>query len=99
MARQAKLLVTYVRGYEITGVPLSGPKCKVFRAVVLLTLLYGAEVWTIYRTEVKKLHAYMMRQLRDITDIKWYDKITNDEILSRAHLLWIDGLLIEKNLG
>ena len=40
----------------------------------------------------------MMRQLRDITDIKWYDKITNDEILSRPHLLWIDGLLIEKNL-
>ena len=47
----------------------------------------------------KKLHTYMMRQLRDITDIKWYDKITNDGILSRAHLLWIDGVLIEKNLG
>ena len=67
--------------------------------MVLSTLLYEAEGWTIYRTEVKKLHAYMMRQLRDITDIKWYDKITNDEILSCAHLLWIDGLLIEKNLG
>ena len=41
-------------------------KCKVYRAVVLSTLLYGAEVWTIYRTDVKNLHAYMMRQLRDI---------------------------------
>ena len=39
-------------------------KCKVYRAVVLSTLLYGAETWTIYRAQVKKLHAVMMRQLR-----------------------------------
>ena len=51
-------------------------ECKVYRAMVLSTLLYGAKVWTIHRTEIKKLHAYMMRQLRDIMNIKWYDKIT-----------------------
>ena len=73
-------------------------KCKVYRAVVLSTLLYGAEVWTIYRTQVKKLHAYMMRQLRDIMSIKWYDKITNNEILCRANLPWMADILIEKNL-
>ena len=73
-------------------------KCIVYREVVLLTLLYGAEVWTIYRTEVKKLRVYMMRQLRDIMAIKWYDKITNDGILSRAHLPWMADILIEKNL-
>ena len=73
-------------------------KCKVYRAVVLSTLLYGAEAWTIYRVEVKKLHAYMMRQLRDIMGVKWYDKITNDEILSRANLPWMADILIEKNL-
>ena len=61
-----------------------------------MTLLYGAEVWTIYRTEVKKLHAYMMRQLRDTMNIKWYDKITNDKILSRAHLSWMADIRIEK---
>ena len=61
-------------------------KCKVYRAVVLPTLFYRAEVCTIYRTEVKKLYAYMMRQLRDIMNIKWYDKVTNDEILSCAQI-------------
>ena len=40
----------------------------------------------------------MMRQLRDIMDIKWYDKITNDQILNRAHLPWMADILIEKNL-
>ena len=28
-------------------------KCKVYRAVVLSCLLYGAEAWTICRTQVK----------------------------------------------
>ena len=41
----------------------------------------------------------MMRQLRDIMDIKWYGKITNDEILSRAHLPLMADIFIEKNLG
>ena len=41
-------------------------KCKVYRVVVLSTLLSAAEVWTIYRTEVKKLHANIMRQLREL---------------------------------
>ena len=61
-----------------------------YRAVVLSTLLYGAEIWTIYRTQVRKLGAYMIRQLRDITSIKWYDKITNVEILRRANLPCIE---------
>ena len=73
-------------------------KCKVYRAVVLSTLLYGAETWTIYRAQVKKLHAVMMRQLRDIMGIKWHDKITNAEVLRRANLPSMEDILAEKNL-
>ena len=43
-------------------------KGKIYRAIVLSTLLYGAEVWTVYRRQVKKLHAFMMRHLRSILD-------------------------------
>ena len=39
---------------------------KVYRAVVLSALLYGAETWTICQSQVKKLHAYTMRHLREI---------------------------------
>ena len=73
-------------------------KCQVYRAVVLSTLLYGAETWTIYRAQVKKLHAFMMRQLRDIMNIKWHDKITNTEVLKCAQLPSMANILIEKNL-
>ena len=70
-------------------------KCKVYRAIVLSTLLYGAESWAIYRAQLKKVHAYMIRQLRDIMGIKWYDNITNAEILRRANLLSVADILID----
>jgi len=64
-----------------------------------LSLLYGAETWTIlYRAQVKKLSAFMMRQLRVIMAVKWYDKITNEKILGHANLLSMADILIEKNL-
>ena len=44
-------------------------KSKIYRAIVLSTLLYGAEAWTVYRRQVKKLHAFMMRHLRSLLRI------------------------------
>ena len=73
-------------------------KCKVYRAVVLTTLLYGAETWTVYRTQVKKLHAFMMRQLRTILNLTWKDKVTNTEILKRAGLPSMADIPIEMTI-
>ncbi|XP_068692733.1 uncharacterized protein [Montipora foliosa] len=74
-------------------------KCKVYRATVLATLLYGVETWTVYRVQLKKLHAYMMRHLRAIMNISWNDKITNiEEVLNRAGLPSMEDLLIQMNL-
>jgi hypothetical protein len=73
-------------------------KCKIYRAIVLSTLLYGVESWTLYRSQVKKLHSFMMRHLRTIMRITWQDKITNREVLERANLPSMEDLLIKKNL-
>ena len=73
-------------------------KGKIYRAIVLSTLLYGAEAWTLYRRQVKKLHAFMMRHLRSIMRITWMDKVTNKEILERTGLPSMEDLLIRKNL-
>ncbi len=73
-------------------------KGKIYRAVVISTLLYGAESWTVYRRHVKKLHAFMMRHLRSILKITWKDKVTNKEILDRTGLPSMEDLLIRKNL-
>ena len=52
----------------------------------------------MYRRQVKKLHAFMMRHLRSIMRIIWMDKVTNKDILERTGLLSMEDLLIRKNL-
>ena len=47
---------------------------KIYRAIILSTLLYGSETWTVYRRHVKKLHAFMMSHIRSIMRSKWQDK-------------------------
>ena len=73
-------------------------KGKIYRAIVLSTLLYGAKAWTVYRRQVKKLHAFMMRHLRSIMRLTWKDKVTNKEILGQIGLPSMEDLLIKKNL-
>jgi len=57
-------------------------KCKVYKVIVLSTLLYRAETWTLYRTQVKKLSSYiiMMRNLREIMKLTWEDNENNEEV-------------------
>ena len=73
-------------------------KGKMYSAIVLSILLYGAEVWTVYRRQVKKLHAFMMRHLRSIMIITWNDKVTNKEIIERTRLPSMEDRLIRNNL-
>ena len=73
-------------------------KNNIYRAIVLSTLLYGADAWTMYRRQVKKLHVFMMRHLRSIIRITWMDKVTNMEILERTGLPSLEDILIRKNL-
>ena len=66
-------------------------KGKIYRAIILSTLLYGAET-------CEKLHAFMMRHLRSIMKIRWQDKVTNIKVIKRAGLPSIEDILIIKNL-
>ena len=68
-------------------------KGKIYRAIVLSTLLCGAEAWTVYRRQLKKLHAFMMRHLRSIMRITWMYKVTNKEILERTWLPSMEDLI------
>ena len=68
-------------------------KVKVYRAVVLPTLLYGAETWVTYRRHIRTLERFHQRCLRSILKVHWQDHITNQEILIRAKVLSIEGHL------
>ena len=56
-------------------------KGKIYRSIILYTLLYGTDTWTVYRRHEKKLRAFMMRHLRSIMKIRWQDKVTNIKVL------------------
>ena len=48
-------------------------KIAVYHAVVLTTLLYGCETWTLYRHSVRKLDQFHLRCLRKIAGIQWQE--------------------------
>ena len=73
-------------------------KLKVYNAVVLPSLLYGCETWTLYRRHVKKLEYFHMRALRSILGISWQDHITNVEVLESANSTSIESMLIKAQL-
>ena len=59
-------------------------KVQIYNTCVLPTLLYGSETWTVYSRQEKRLNSFHMRCLRRILNIKWQDRITNEEVLRQA---------------
>ena len=59
-------------------------KLKVYRSVVLPTLLYACETWTIYHRHAKRLNHFHTSCLRKFLKIKWQDRIPDTEVLKRA---------------
>ena len=68
---------------------------KIYCAVVLTTLLYASETWTVYKRHVRKPNHFHLNCLRKILRIKWQDKIPDTEVLERAGLTSIYNLLLK----
>ena len=76
------------------GIPIS-TKCKVYKAIVLPTLLYSAETYTIYRRHFRQLSkVHQQRILR----ISWKDHIPNVEVLRQANMASIEATLTASQL-
>ena len=68
-------------------------KMKVYRAVVLTTLLYACETWTVYSRHAKQLNHFHLSCLRRLLHIRWQDKIPDTEVLQRAGIPSVYTLL------
>ena len=69
--------------WERRGISLP-TKLKVYRAVVLTTLLYGCETWTLYRRHERQINQFHLRCLRNLLHIRWQDKVPDTEVLRMA---------------
>ena len=73
-------------------------KLKVYRAVVLPTLLYACETWTVYQRHARLLNHFHTKSLRKILNIKWQEKVPDTEILARSGLPSIHTSLMQSQL-
>ena len=68
-------------------------KLKIYRSVVLPTLLYTCETWTVYQRHAKRLNHLRTSCLRKLLKIKRQDRIPNTEVLKRTGMQSVHTLL------
>nr|VZI43743.1 unnamed protein product [Spirometra erinaceieuropaei] len=79
------------------GLQLS-TKLKMYKAVILPTLLYGAETWTVYTRQARRLNHFHLSCLRRILRLNWQDGIPDTEVLERTGILSIYSMLRQMQL-
>ena len=83
--------------WERRGISIE-TKLKVYKAVVLTSLMYASETWTVYRRHAKRLNHFHTTSLRKLFGIKWQDKVTDTEVLLRAGFSSIHTMLKQTQL-
>nr|VZI49284.1 unnamed protein product [Spirometra erinaceieuropaei] len=73
-------------------------KLKMYKAVILPTLLYGAETWTVYTRQARRLNHFHLSCLRRILRLKWQDRIPDTGVLERTGMLSIYSMLRKMQL-
>ena len=58
-------------------------KLRLLNALVYPVLLYGSEISTIKKNDLKRLVTFEMRCYRKVLNITWKDKIRNEDVLLR----------------
>ena len=69
--------------WERSGIRLD-TKLKVYKAVVLPTLLYACETWAVYQRNARRLNHFQISYLKKLLKIKWQDRIPDTEVLKRT---------------
>ena len=73
------------KAWDRKGITLK-TKLKVYRAVVLRSLLHACETWTTYVRHEKILNRFHINCLKKLLHVTWKDKIPDTEILERTDL-------------
>lgn len=68
-------------------------KISVYKAVIIPTLLYGAEAWTVYRRHMQLLDMFHQRCLRRILRFHWSDRRSNVSVLQQTHMASVETML------
>ena len=73
-------------------------KMKLFNAIVMSTLLYGSECWSLRVALQNKLGVFQRRCFRNILRIFRLNRVTNEELLRRTRKKDINVIIKERRL-
>ena len=71
---------------------------RLFKTVVLSTLLYGSETWAPIATHIKCLQGFIMKCVRVILGVTKWDKKRNAELRAMAGLERVEVMLMRRRL-
>ena len=61
-------------------------KIRTYKALILSTLLYAAETWTVRAEDARMLESFHMKCQRQILGIRWQDLVRNAEVTIQTGL-------------
>ncbi|BHF69947.1 hypothetical protein SprV_0301299400 [Sparganum proliferum] len=73
-------------------------KLKMYKTVILPTLLYGAETSTVYTKQARRLNHFHLSCLRRILSLSRQDRIPDSDVLERTGILSIYTMLRQPQL-
>ena len=68
-------------------------KIRLYQSIILVTLLYSAELWPLTAMLRKRLDTAHHRWQRNVIGVSWRDKLTIEEIRGRTGQQTIDSIL------
>jgi flagellum-specific peptidoglycan hydrolase FlgJ len=71
-------------------------KIRIFNTNVKSVLLYGSETWKMTKTLQHKLQIFVNNCLRRILNIRWQDKVRNEEVWRRTDQVPMDAQIKER---
>ena len=74
-------------------------KVDVYNVVVLKALTFSLETGTLYSKNISQLERFQQFCLREILNIRWQDRVTNEEVLHRCGCVSISSLLAKSQLS
>jgi len=73
-------------------------KIRLYKSLVLSTLLYASETWPMTVVNMKKLEAAHHRWQRKILGVVWRDKVSNELVRQQTGMVKLEEILAKRRL-